>query len=428
MKRIIFILGLCISIVSQAQTFEKFFEHKTLLIDYIFSGDHKKQEISVDGLVSYPHWAGKTQHLNHNPLRGNGSIEVKDKESQQLIYTNSFSSLFQEWLDTEEAKQTKKAFENTFLIPYPKNKVEVTLKLYNLAQEKIAEMSFIADPNDILIEKKGSENITPYRILHRGSVKNPIQVAILAEGYTAPQLGQFYVDAEKAMKSIFAHEPFKSKKEAFNFVAVGSISEDTGVSIPRQGKWRNTIFKSHFDTFYSDRYLTTRNVKAIHDALAGIPYEHIIILANTDEYGGGGIYNSYTLTTAHHEDFEAVVVHEFGHSFGGLADEYFYEQDVMSDVYPLDIEPWEANITTLKNFDAKWKAQLKPKTPVPTPITEAKRYPIGVYEGGGYSSQGIYRASHDCRMKTNTYPEFCPVCQTALLKLINFYTEDKTNK
>ena len=151
------------------------------------------------------------------------------------------------------------------------------------------------------------------------------------------------------------------------------------------------------------------------------PYEHIIILANTDVYGGGGIYNSYTLTTAHHPMFKPVVVHEFGHSFGGLADEYFYEDDVMTDTYPLDVEPWEQNISTQVNFASKWKDMLPLGTPIPTPIAERKKYPVGVYEGGGYSAKGIYRPAYDCRMKTNGYPEFCPVCQRAIRRMIEFY-------
>lgn len=162
-------------------------------------------------------------------------------------------------------------------------------------------------------------------------------------------------------------------------------------------------------------------MKAIHNALAGIPYEHIIILANTDVYGGGGIYNSYTLTTAHHAMFKPVVVHEFGHSFAGLADEYFYEDDVMTDTYPLDVEPWEQNISTRVNFASKWEDMLAPNTPVPTPATQHQSYPVGVYEGGGYSAKGIYRPAFNCRMKTNEYPEFCPVCRRAIQRIIEFY-------
>ena len=159
-------------------------------------------------------------------------------------------------------------------------------------------------------------------------------VAILAEGYTTAEMDSFYHHAAVAVESILKHEPFKSRADDFNFVAVASPSIDSGVSVPRLGDWKKTAFSSHFSTFYSDRYLTTGNLQDVHDALAGIPYEHIIILANTPEYGGGGIYNSYTLTTARHRDFKPVVVHEFGHSFGGLADEYFYEDDIMDESYP----------------------------------------------------------------------------------------------
>ena len=156
--------------------------------------------------------------------------------------------------------------------------------------------------------------------------------------------------------------------------------------------------------------------------MAGIPYEHIIILANTEQYGGGGIYNAFTLTTAHHPNFRPVVVHEFGHSFGGLADEYFYDEDVMNGLYPLNIEPWEQNITTRINFASKWEDLLTKATPVPTPVANKAKYPIGVYEGGGYSAKGIYRPAFDCRMRTNEYPTFCPVCQRAIQRIIEFYT------
>ena len=119
--------------------------------------------------------------------------------------------------------------------------------------------------------------------------------------------------------------------------------------------------------------------------------------------------------------FQPVVVHEFGHSFAGLADEYFYEEDIMNDTYPLNIEPWEQNITTRVNFSSKWEDMLTPNTPIPTPVNKRDKYPIGVYEGAAYSFKGIYRSSYDCRMKTNEYPEFCPVCQRAIQRLINFY-------
>ena len=154
--------------------------------------------------------------------------------------------------------------------------------------------------------------------------KTALMFAILAEGYTEKEMDIFYQDAQRTCESLFSHEPFRSMKQKFNIVAVASPFYGQWCQCsPAKNQWKQTAVHSHFDTFYSERYLTTSRVKSIHNALAGIPYEHIIILANTDVYGGGGIYNSYTLTTAHHPMFKPVVVHEFGHSFGGLADEYF---------------------------------------------------------------------------------------------------------
>lgn len=421
-----FALALCLLLVSvgHAQNYNEYFADKTLRVDYIFTGDASAQSVCVDELSVLPSWAGRRHHLAELPLQGNGQIIMKDIESGKTIYTTSFSSLFQEWLETDEAKEVSKGFENTFLLPYPLHPAEIEITLLSPRREVRANLKHTVRPDDVLIHQKGDTHITPHKyLLKSGDTDKCIDVAILAEGYTPAEMNVFYQDARIACESLFAHEPFKSMKERFNIIAVASPSDDSGVSIPRLGEWKHTAFNSHFSTFYSDRYLTTRRVKSIHDALAGIPYEHIIILANTEEYGGGGIYNSYTLTTAHHPMFRPVVVHEFGHSFGGLADEYFYDDDVMTDTYPLDVEPWEQNISTRVNFDTKWEDMLVKDTPIPTPVGEQAKYPVGVYEGGGYSAKGIFRPADNCRMRTNEYPVFCPVCQRSLQRLIDFYTK-----
>lgn len=422
-KHLLSLICLFVTLSLQAQAFSDYFANKTLRIDYIFTGNAAKQEVCLDGLSSLPSWAGRKQHLSELPLQGNGQIVMRDKASGTIIYKTSFSSLFQEWLETDEAKAVTKGFENSFLVPYPLRPAEIEITLLDPRRNIRTSMKHIVNPNDILIHQKGTDHITPHKyLLQSGTAEKCIDVAILAEGYTLEEMDTFYKDAAIACESLFSHEPFQSMKKRFNIVAVASPSEDSGVSVPRLGEWKRTAFNSHFSTFYSDRYLTTSRVKSIHDALAGIPYEHVIILANTEEYGGGGIYNSYTLTTAHHPKFRPVVVHEFGHSFGGLADEYFYDDDVMTDTYPLDIEPWEQNISTRVNFASKWEDMLVKGTPVPTPTSEKVKYPIGVYEGGGYSAKGIYRPADNCRMRTNEYPAFCPVCQRAVRRIIDFYT------
>ena len=414
-KHILFLLCLIAVASTRAQVFADHFADKTLRVDYIFNGNASGQAICLNGLSALPTWAGRKHHLAELPLQGNGQIIMRNAASGKTIYTTSFSSLFQEWLETDEARNVTKGFENTFLLPYPLQPVEIEITLLDPRRNVRASMKHIVHPNDVLIEQKGNSHITPHKyLLHNDSPEKCIDVAILAEGYTLQEIQTFYEDADIACKSM---------KKRFNVVAVASPSTDSGVSVPRLNEWKHTAFGSHFSTFYSDRYLTTSRVKAIHDALAGIPYEHIIILANTEEYGGGGIYNSYTLTTAHHPMFRPVVVHEFGHSFGGLADEYFYDNDVMTDTYPLDIEPWEQNISTQVDFAAKWKDMLSENTPVPTPAEVSENYPTGVYEGGGYSAKGIFRPAENCRMRTNEYPAFCPVCQRALRRIIEFYTE-----
>ena len=428
MKKTVWILTLGLSLCGHAfaQNFDDYFVDKTLRLDYIFTGNADKQDICLDELSSLPQWAGRHTHLSELPLAGNGEITMKDKATGKVIYRTSFSSLFQEWLGEKEAKVLTRGFENTFLVPYPKQPAEITVTLKDAYQKPSATLTHEVNPKDILIHQRGMSNLTPHRYLWKGgSSEKCIDVAIMAEGYSAKDEALFYKDAEIACESLFDHEPFKKLKDRFNIVAVFSESKDSGVSIPRNNEWKTTAVSSHFDTFYSDRYLTTRSVKAIHNWLAGIPYEHIIILANTDTYGGGGIYNSYTLTTAHHSMFRSVVVHEFGHSFGGLADEYAYDE-APSPLYPYSVEPWEPNITTLVHFEDKWKDMVKPGTPIPTkPQTDEKLLytKVGVYEGGGYTKKGIYRPTTECRMKINEAPVFCPVCQRSLERLIRFYTE-----
>lgn len=419
-------LGLAVCSSGYCQSFEEFFADKTLRADYLFTGNKKNQSVVLDELKSMEGWAGRRSNLDKLPLSGNGQLTMVDKATGVVIYRTSFSSLFQEWLGENEAETLSKGYENTFLMPFPKKETLVTVELFNARHEVSASFTHTVRPDDILIKKIGQNNVTEYKyLLKSGSPENCIDVVIMAEGYSRGDIQTFYRDAQKACDAIFSHSPFKENKNHFNVVAVASESTDSGVSIPRENVWKSTAVSSHFDTFYSDRYLTSSNVNDIHDLLAGIPYEHIIILANTDTYGGGGIYNSFTLTTAHHSKFEPVVVHEFGHSFGGLADEYAYT-DAPSPLYPYDVEPWEQNITTLVDFKSKWSDMLPNGFASPTKITKenhSSTEALGVYEGAGYSMKGIYRPVPDCRMRTNEAKAFCPVCQRALQRLIDFYTE-----
>lgn len=402
--------------------FTHWFADSTLRIDYTFAGNANRQDIFIDKLNTMPHWFGKRTRLTELPVEGNGQITVRDHKTQNVIYRNSFSTLFQEWLSYDDAKTTSKSFENVFLVPMPKDTVDVTVELKDNRREVMSSFTHTVVPSDILIRKIGFSNITPYTTLQKAAdTTRCIHIAFLAEGYRQDEMVTFLKDAKDATDAIFAHEPFKKMKDRFNVVAVEAASTDSGTSEPSKGIWRNTALSSHFDTFYSDRYLTTLNLKDMHDLLAGTPYEHIIVLVNTNEYGGGGILNSYNLSMAHHKMFKPVVVHEFGHSFAGLGDEYAYPSEAIP-MYPHDIEPWEPNLTTLHDFKTKWQDMIDKGVPVPTPQTQKYAQKVGVYESAGYSMKGVYRPMQDCRMRTNQTPEFCPVCQRALERLIDFYT------
>lgn len=421
---VIFILAITVATLrhAEAQSFNDVFRDSTLRIDYSFSGNAKAQHIAIDKLNLMPRWYGKRQRMSELPVEGNGQITVKDHATQKVIYRNSFSTLFQEWLTYDEAQTTERAFQNVFLVPMPKDTVDITVDLRNNRREIMCSFTHMVVPNDILIKHIGFSNITPYTTLHQAAdTTRCIHIAYLAEGYTEAEMPTFIKDAQTATEALFAHEPFKSMKDRFNVIAVKAPSAESGTSEPSRGIWRHTALSSHFDTFYSDRYLTTLNLNDMHDWLAGTPYEHIIVLVNTDNYGGGGILNSYNLSMTHHPQFCPVVVHEFGHSFAGLADEYAYEQEPIP-MYPHDVEPWEPNITTLHDFRNKWEDMITKGTPTPTPCTKKNETHIGIYEGAGYSMKGVYRGMQDCRMRTNSNPNFCPICQRAIQRLIDFYT------
>ena len=396
----------------------------SLRLDYILSGrSGSAPEVS---LVEVSRLAtDNTRHVNMATpaLAGNGSITVTN--AGDTLYVNSFSTLFKEWMETGDT--VRRAFEASFFIPEPTQPVDVSLRLTDSRHRVVAEHHHRLDPADILI-RRIERPAYAVDTLHRATWPTPIRVAVVGDGYTAAETGKFLDRARQATAAILGHEPFATYADRFEFVAVTVPSQESGVSVPLRGEWRQTPLETHFSTFYSDRYLTTPRAFALNDALAGVDFEHIIVLANTAEYGGGGIYNTYSLAAADHALFEPVVVHEFGHSFGGLGDEYFYDHDTFNDTYPTDIEPWEPNITTLVDFDSKWADMVAAGTAVPTPAPSGDAddwTTVGVYEGAGYSTRGVYRPADWCRMRVNRVPAFCPVCRRALLRVIDHQTVEK---
>src|SRR5690606_24089057 len=327
MKKFLSLIFILISFIASAQNFNDYFTDKTLRLDYIFAGNAKQQNIYLSEMIQLSKWHGRVDNLSVTPIQGNGQIMVYSTANDKLIYVLPFGSLFQEWLTLEDAKNQFKSFENSFLIPFPKEPIRVDVSFFTAdKQERVLSQQFI-DPKDILI-RKVTDVQNPFEVVHHSKVKNPIKIALVAEGYAENELDLFMEYAHKTVENLFNHKVFKKYQDYFEIVAVKTVSKQSGISIPSKDIWLNTAVGSNFDTFYSNRYLTTLHTKLLHTQLENIPYQHIIILANTDFYGGGGILNSYSLTTTKNKEFAPVVVHEFGHSFAGLADEYFYAEDV----------------------------------------------------------------------------------------------------
>ena len=456
----------CLATTARAQAFDEHFADSTLRLDYVLAGNSQEQHIYFGEAKQTSRWAGRRKRLTDVPLRGNGQITLSDHESGRLLYVHTFSTLFQEWLATEEATRVERAFQTSFNVPMPKRKVDVKVTLTDFHSRVVAQTQHTLDPSDILIRQVAEPQMPFYYVWKGKMLDTPmpkadtqgrrnyiptdepldgepditscIDLAIVAEGYTHEQMGKFYADCQRVVDALFAHEPFTSMKARFNVVAVAAESAGSGPSVPHLGHWRQTPAGVHFDTFYTDRYLMTDQMHRLYDLLDGIPFEHIIVLVNSDTYGGGGIYNQLTVTTSDHPTFHQVLVHEFGHAYAGLGDEYFYD-DAYESMYPADTEPWEPNLTTLTDFQAKWADMLPEGTAIPTPpatipdfkqlktdedrrlLNEATQR-VGVFEGGGYQSKGVYRPAQECRMKINEVEHFCPVCSRALVRITDFYT------
>ena len=410
-----------------SQEYSQHFSNKACRIDFSLCGNSKTTVAYLDKIKQEPFWGGRHSNLSADMNLGEYRFQVLDSISNQLIYTDGFSTLYFEWQSTPEALLVNKSFEQSIQFPYPLHSVKVIIekRLDYSNWEVLTQFGF--SPTDKLINRTKPVDVPVKTICKTAEPEKAIDIAVVAEGYTAKQQKKFFKDAQKLAESLFTHEPFKTYKSRINVYAIAAASIDTGVSAPQKDSWRNSALGSHYYTFYSDRYLTTPNVYKLRDYAALVPYDAIYILANTKTYGGGGIFNFYTLASADSKRAQVeVVVHEFGHSFAGLADEYFYDNDALNGMYDLKLEPWEPNISTLVQFNSKWKNSLPVGTEIPTALTNENKTKIGVFEGGGYLKKGIYRPYFDCRMRTNEAKAFCPVCEKAVEKRIIFLTTQIT--
>ena len=412
----------CLSLSASGQINpDKYFTDKVLRFDFMLAGNSKKTVVYPVGMKEEPFWAGSKTNMTNMSNSGNFEYDVYDVNENILIYSRGFCTLFQEWQSTEEAQKTEKSFYEVATLPFPKNKIKFVLK------NRVRDGSFATlyeteiDPSDYFIRRESPIKTGITKIYDAGDPHKSVDLAFIAEGYTADEMDKFRDDVKMMADALFAESPFREYKEKFNIWAVEAVSQESGTDIPGDNVYVNTVLNSSFYTFGVDRYLTTLDIKSVNDYAAAVPHDNIIVLINSKKYGGGGVYNYYSGTTTGHPLSTKVFVHEFGHGFTGLADEYYSSSVAYDDFYPLNVEPWEPNITTLVNFDSKWKNRINKDVPQPTPAEEKYKNVIGLFEGAGYSAKGIFRLELDCRMKSNNTKGFCAACRDAIKETIESY-------
>lgn len=400
--------------------YDNYFTDNQLRIDYYLFGNSDTVSYALDKLVKEPKWGGPRAHLIDSTNYGMYFVEVTLPDSDVVLYSHGYCLLFGEWQTTDEATKISKGFHESVIIPFPKELVEVTFYAKNDHLELNEQMKIFVDPNDYFIKPAPKLSYAIYNVYGDYPVEKAVDIVLLPDGYTEQEMGKFVKDCQFFVKSLFSYAPYNRYQDRFNIRAVMVPSQDSDITMPGDKLYRNTALSCSFWTFDSERYCMTYDNETMKTLAGQVPYDQIYILANTKKYGGGGIFNSYCVSTTGNSYSSDVIIHEFGHGFAGLADEYAYDG---TDNYSLEVEPWEPNITTLVDFEAKWKDMLGKKTPVPTPVDKKHENTVGVYEGAGYQLNGIYRPMIDCLMNTFNGDKFCPVCERAIERMIKHYTE-----
>jgi len=449
-------------------TLDAWSDGATLRLDYDHVGMAQEERFALDGLRREGPWPGSRVNLVDPLDLGPYRFEVRDRATNAVLYAQGFASIYGEWETTDEARSLWRSFHESVRFPFPQRPVQVGL-LKRSPDNTFRELaSFLVDPaaQDIRRERLAGRGKV-WTIFENGPAESKIDLLILGDGYTVAQLPAFHEDARRLVEVLFSTPPFRERRKDFNVRALDTPAEDSGVSRPSDGVYRRGALGATYDIFGSERYVLTRDNVALREAAAQAPYEFVEILVNGEKYGGGGIYNLMATSSTRSGSTPYVFVHEFGHHFAALADEY-YTSAVAYDTSTPIVEPWEPNITALLDPAAlKWRDLVDAKTPVPTPWAkeEYERFSagiqarrralranhapealmdslfreelawgkpflarqqyggkVGAFEGAGYRFQGLYRSSTDCIMFTRNTERFCPVCSRAIERVIDWLT------
>ncbi len=480
-KSLLTILALCfiaqVNLLFAGISFNEFFVDKTMRVDYYHTGTKGFEVISLDKVYEEPAvisfdkkmWAGNKKNLIDTMNLGKYLAKVIDIKSNQIIYSRGFSSVYGEWETTGEAeKGMYRTFHESVLFPFPKEKVQLVIAVRDKENYFNDIFSTVIDPNSRFVNR---ERHTPaYKVdsmIKSGDPHKKVDLVILGDGYTKKEMKKYKKDVKHFTDELFSATPFDNNKDKFNVWYIETPSVDSGIDEPRKDVWRNTVFGCSYNSFDSPRYVLTFENKAIRDISSLVPYDQIYIIFNSERYGGGGIFNLYS--TCYSTDKEErshwwpdyVFVHEFGHAFSGLGDEYYTSDVAYNEFYPQGVDPWEPNVGIIQNGQVKWQNMMEKDTPIPTPwgkavydsldktlrsldrsvsdykekykriwternqVFDNQKYlgKVGSFEGSGYSSEGLYRPFMDCRMFSKSLVDFCPVCNNAIERMIEFQTE-----
>ncbi len=424
MKKLFLIFCLILTSVNYAQiTFENYFTNNTLRFDYIRTGNDKSELISFDEMIEEGEWYGSKVNLIDNLGFGKYCVKVFDIKSNNLIFSKGYATLFGEWQTTDEAKITNRSFSESVSFPMPKDSFRIELFTRDKKNIFVKTFEYVTSSKNYFIKKKQKYNFNKFTIHESGNPTEKLDISFIAEGYTKDEAEQFKKDAKKFADYLLTIEPFNKLKDKINIWGIESYSEDSGVDIPADNIWKNTHTNCTFYTFDSERYLMTYDYKSVCDVAANAPHDQIVLLVNTEKYGGGGIYNYYLTVAGKNAKADKIFIHEFGHALAGLGDEYYTSDVAYEGFYPIDVEPWEANLTTMVDFDSKWKNLIDSDTPIPTPNEEKYNNKLGVFEGGGYISKGIFRPTYDSIMKSLASDSFNLPSILAIKKVIEYYSK-----
>jgi len=423
MKKLVLVLFLILTPQLVNAEFEDHFKNKTLRVDYLHSGNFEDEEYQLVTFVEERRWAGSKTILTDPFDYGNYKFEMHDLWSNELLYSRGYSTLFWEWQGTDEAQTRNRSFYEAVTMPMPRHAVRIDFFRRNeeFNWEEKYSVDFIPHKTEMIRHKK--HNYRKFKIHHSGNPNEKLDIVIIPEGYTRKERRKLRKDCKRFNEYLLESSPYNENRDKINIWGVYAWSRESGTDIPSEDIYRDTIANTTFDTFGLERYLTTDDFKTVKDLASNAPYDQIFILVNHSKYGGCGIYNHYCIVTSDNEESDFLTLHEFGHTFAGLGDEYYTSEFVVEDFYPLDKEPWEPNLTTLVDFSSKWIDMVDEGTPIPTPATPEYESTVGVYEGGGYVAKGVYRPFIDCTMKSKIYDQFCPVCKKAIQDMIDTHSK-----